>query len=148
MIKLSLACTDDEPETNRRIRSPLPEFSVSDNIRTLENKYKMHHTSRVLVDVSKLQVWEYIREPHPHVVECLKEVMKVCVVFAVRDFIARKKESWTIFRCISFTRRMSTCRDMCSCWMEITVYVTFYYFSPCSHLGACHVGDPGRRPYR
>lgn len=72
----SIAC-DTEFESNFALDAPAPEFNEQDMISVLETRYRVHKVHSVIVDVTKLTAWRYIRRPHKEVVKKLVRVMKV-----------------------------------------------------------------------
>lgn len=57
--------------------APAPDFDPNDMISDMERKYRVHTEYTVLVDVTKLTGWRYMRRPHKAVVAKLISIFKV-----------------------------------------------------------------------
>ena len=64
-------------ESNYSTEEPVPEFNENDMISVLETRYRVHKEYTLLVDVTQLSPWRYIRRPHKAVVKKLVAIMKV-----------------------------------------------------------------------
>lgn len=94
----SIACKD-EFESLFAPDGPGPDFRDTDKISVLEKRYRIHREHSVIVDITMLTAWRYIRRPHRAVIQKLIRVMKVCDTMQIYSFTSRKKAYGTSIRC-------------------------------------------------
>lgn len=103
----SIAC-DGAFESDFAVDAPAPDFSEDEMISQLETKYRIHKSHSIMVDITHLTAWRFIRRPHKAVVEKLIRIMKVKHRILFPFLIASRKGYEISAPCNSYMRTMCT----------------------------------------